>query len=108
MLLCKIDDKVDTGTAGHTFLKLNCGMTEILRPTLYGAYHPILTMNRDINAEETAEFEKVIIVGHCCESGDILTPKLNNGEMIEVRQKNIPFHIYRMQILIFALFIPFC
>ena len=29
--------QVSTGADGHTFLKLDSGMTELLRPSLYGA-----------------------------------------------------------------------
>jgi diaminopimelate decarboxylase len=67
-------DVVDTGKDGHCFAKLDTGMTEITRPSLYGAQHPI-----DVLAagRETAE---VVFVGPCCESGDILTPAPGDPE----------------------------
>lgn len=34
VLLTTIQDIVTTGANGHTFLKLNSGMTEVLRPSL--------------------------------------------------------------------------
>ena len=37
-------------------------MTEVLRPSLYGAQHPIVVL------KETQEEEDYIVVGHCCES----------------------------------------
>ena len=40
----------------------NQGMTEVLRPSLYGAQHPIVVL------KETQEEEDYIVVGHCCES----------------------------------------
>ena len=40
-LVSTIQDVTTTGKDGYRFLKLNAGMTEILRPSLYGAQHPI-------------------------------------------------------------------
>src|SRR5205809_153982 len=61
-------DVVDTGKDGYLFAKLDTGMTEVTRPSLYGAQHPIDVM---ATGREAAE---VVFVGPCCESGDILTP----------------------------------
>ena len=36
-LLSRVQDMTTTGADGHTFLKLDSGMTEVLRPSLYGA-----------------------------------------------------------------------
>jgi diaminopimelate decarboxylase len=65
-LLTSVQDL--TSTSRYHFLKLDTGMTEILRPTMYGAQHPIVVLN------DSAEMEKYLVVGHCCESGDLLTP----------------------------------
>merc|ERR1712100_492844 len=41
-LVSTIQDKVaTTGEGSHTFLKLDSGMTDVLRPSLYGAVHPM-------------------------------------------------------------------
>ena len=40
-LVTRIQDITSTGADGYRFLKLDSGMTEILRPSLYGAQHPI-------------------------------------------------------------------
>jgi len=80
-ILSTVQDITDTGEAGYQFLKLDTGMTDILRPSLYGAQHPIFTFPKDSNATE-AEF---IIVGHCCESGDILTPAPDQPEVLQAR-----------------------
>ena len=61
-------DVVDTGRDGYLFAKLDTGMTEVTRPSLYGAQHPITVL-----AEGRDEAD-VVFVGPCCESGDILTP----------------------------------
>ncbi len=54
-------------------------MPEILRPSLYGAQHPIHVL---ANRREKAN---VVFVGPCCESGDILTPKPNKPEILSTR-----------------------
>jgi diaminopimelate decarboxylase len=70
VLLATVADRVSTGDGGYTFLKLDAGMTEILRPSLYAAQHPF----RLPLCREDSDTEDVVIVGHCCESGDLLTP----------------------------------
>lgn len=82
-VLSKIDDIVDTGPDAYKFYKLDSGMTDILRPSLYGAQHPIEVFN-----ESADKKEEVIFVGHCCESGDILTPAPNNPEELKARLVN--------------------
>lgn len=77
-LVTTIQDVVDTGKTGYNFLKLDAGMTEILRPALYAAQHPIIVVPR----KETGETKSYVVVGHCCESGDLLTPTPeNSGEL---------------------------
>ena len=41
-IVCSIVDVVDTGPQGYSFIKVNSGMTEVLRPSMYGAQHPIV------------------------------------------------------------------
>ncbi len=77
-LIAEIDDIVDTGKDGYTFLKTNTGMSDILRPTLYGVQHEINLVPRE--NELPTETEDVVIVGHACESGDILTPTIGDSE----------------------------
>ena len=79
VLVATIDDVVDTGPAGYTFLRLNTGMNDFLRTTLYGAQHKIEVMN-----DET-ELLSYMIVGHNCESGDIFTTVKGDPESIEPR-----------------------
>ena len=78
-LVATIDDIVDTGKYGHTFLRINTGMNDFLRTTLYGAQHKIEVIN-----EET-ELNPYIVVGHNCESGDIFTTEKGDPESIEPR-----------------------
>jgi len=79
-LITTIHDIVDTGKDGYTFLKIDSGMTEILRPALYGAQHPLVVVKGRSGA--SAEY---IVVGHCCESGDMLTPAPSNPDMLATR-----------------------
>lgn len=75
-------DVVDTGKGGYRFIKLDAGMSEILRPSMYGAQHPIEVV--PANPEERGRAEYVV-VGHCCESGDVLTPAPGNPEGLQRR-----------------------
>lgn len=79
-VLASVNDICDTGKDGYKFLKLDTGMTDILRPSIYGAQHPIFILN---NSKQT---EKYIVCGHCCESGDILTPAPSDPEALAPRQ----------------------
>ena len=56
-------------------------MTELLRPSLYGAQHPIITIPKDPEVPPT----DYIVCGHCCESGDILTPAPDQPEVLQPR-----------------------
>lgn len=80
-LLCTVQDVVSTGASGYDFLKLNAGMTEILRPSLYGAQHPIAVLQ----PEPAVGSRGYMVVGHCCESGDILTPAPGDPELLAPR-----------------------
>ena len=77
-------DVVDTGPDGYRFAKLDTGMPEVTRPSLYGAQHPI-----DVLAEGRAESD-VVFVGPCCESGDILTPAPGDPEALAPRRVRQP------------------
>lgn len=99
-LLCRVQDIVSTrsvfdGTvSGYDFIKLNAGMNDVLRPSLYGAQHPILLHPAE-ERDSTAEY---VIVGHCCESGDLfscapadpetllprLLPKAEIGDLVTI------------------------
>ena len=73
-------DVVDTGREGYRFAKLDTGMTEVTRPSLYGAQHPIDVLPPD--DDRGRERAAVVFVGPCCESGDILTPAPGDPEAL--------------------------
>ncbi len=82
ILIAEVQDIVDTGNEGYMFLKLNTGMNDVLRPSLYAAQHPI----EIINDSETKQ--EYVVVGHNCESGDLLTPAVGNPEGLGPRLLN--------------------
>jgi diaminopimelate decarboxylase len=71
---------VDTGADGHIFLRLNTGMNDFARPGMYGAQHRLAVLN------DSAETSEYVVVGHNCETGDILTPAPGDPEGIESRE----------------------
>lgn len=82
-LLATVVDCVDTGADGYAFLRVDTGMNDILRPVLYGAQHGIRILNSSTGMKE------YIVVGHNCETGDILTPASHDPESLKTRQLNI-------------------
>jgi diaminopimelate decarboxylase len=80
ILMAQVDDIVDTGSKGHTFIKLNTGMNDILRPSYYGAQHPMMLLS------ESAEEEDYVVVGHNCETADLLTPAPGEPEVLHPRR----------------------
>eukprot|EP00181_Compsopogon_caeruleus_P002860 CAMPEP_0184684898 /NCGR_PEP_ID=MMETSP0312-20130426/17056_1 /TAXON_ID=31354 /ORGANISM="Compsopogon coeruleus, Strain SAG 36.94" /LENGTH=429 /DNA_ID=CAMNT_0027138523 /DNA_START=203 /DNA_END=1492 /DNA_ORIENTATION=- len=81
-LVCTIQDMTRTlGNEGHEFLKLDTGMTELLRPSLYGSQHPVSVLPRHTSSA-TSQY---VVVGHCCESGDLVTPAPDQPEVIGER-----------------------
>lgn len=81
-LLAEVVDIVDTGADGHTFLRLDTGMNDIIRPSMYGAQHEIEVVN------DATEKQGYVVVGHNCETGDILTPASGDPEGLEPRTLN--------------------
>jgi diaminopimelate decarboxylase len=65
-LLAKIIYRKVSG--GKNFLITDAGMNDLLRPTLYAAYHEIIPIKKEISAKKV----KTDIVGPICESGDFI------------------------------------
>jgi diaminopimelate decarboxylase len=83
-IVLTVIDVVNTGPTGYHFIKVDSGMTEILRPSMYGAQHPMSVVTSDSHEERTVL--PTVVVGHCCESGDILTPAPGDPEALAPRQ----------------------
>jgi len=86
VLITEVVDIVDTGKDGYIFLRTNTGMNDFLRAAMYGAQHHIEVLN---DASEQAGY---VVVGHNCETSDILTPAPHDPEGIlprKLRRANI-------------------
>jgi diaminopimelate decarboxylase len=79
-LIAKIVDIVDTGSNGFTFLRTNTGMNDFLRPALHGAQHAMRVIGSGEGEED------YVVVGHNCESSDVLTTALHDPQTIEARR----------------------
>ena len=89
VIVARVVDVVTTGSAGHTFVKLDAGMAEILRPSLYGAQHPLTFYAADA-ARPLGAPRPLLVVGPCCESGDLLTPAPGDPEKLGERRLSLP------------------
>src|SRR5690606_1420474 len=82
-LLARVVDVKAYG-GGPTFAVLDAGMTELMRPALYNAFHRIVAVHPRPGAEMRYE-----VVGPLCESSDIfgrdrLLPPLEVGDLIAI------------------------
>ena len=71
--------------AGKIYIGIETGMNSLLRPALYGAYHPIINLSR--HAEPL--IQEATVVGPICESADVLgydrlLPKTLEGDIIAI------------------------
>ncbi|MCB1179860.1 MAG: diaminopimelate decarboxylase, partial [Leptospiraceae bacterium] len=86
-ILSEVMDKIHTGKKGYEFLKLNTGMDANTRPSLYGSRHPMITVAK---SGEQGEIKDFVIIGHCCESGDLFTQQMGGElETRPIRDANI-------------------
>lgn len=83
-ILSVVQDMAQTGDSGYAFLKLDTGMTDNTRPSMYGAQHPMWIVPAD--GEAARSESEYVVVGHCCESGDILTPAPGDAEALLPRR----------------------
>ena len=70
---------------GKTFVVQDAAMNDLIRPTLYDAYHEILAVEESRN-ETTLEAD---VVGPVCETGDYFAksrrlPKLQQGDLVAI------------------------
>lgn len=79
-VLARVQDVVSTDV--RAFLKLDTGMTELLRPSLYGSQHPVHLYP----AHPTTSAADYVIVGHCCESGDLISCAPGEPETLATRR----------------------
>jgi diaminopimelate decarboxylase len=84
VLLARVID-VKPRTAASSFIIIDAGMTELMRPALYGAFHRIEPVLGDAAGEHHYE-----IVGPVCESTDVvgrdrMLPRLAEGDLVAIR-----------------------
>jgi len=71
-------------TRGKRFVIVDAGMNDLIRPSLYQAYHEIVPVEAKEGPQETAD-----IVGPICESGDFFArerrlPALQRGDLLAI------------------------
>lgn len=71
-LICHCIDTGATGSDGIEYLKLNAGLTEIARTSLYATPHPVVGVPR-IEPEKRNQVREMAVFGHCCIAGDLIT-----------------------------------
>lgn len=74
-------------TKAKTFVIVDAGMNDLIRPALYDAYHEILPLEH--RASSIEDREKVDIVGPICESADFfakerIMPRLKEGDYLAI------------------------
>jgi len=67
------------------FVGVDAGFNTLIRPAMYGSYHPMLIANK-LNLPEEATYD---VAGPICESGDVLAkdrklPKVQEGDLLAV------------------------
>ena len=72
-------------TPSKKFVGVDAGFNTLVRPTMYGSYHPILVANKLARADK----ETYDVVGPICESGDALAkdrqlPLVEEGDLLAV------------------------
>jgi diaminopimelate decarboxylase len=72
-------------TPSKKFVGVDAGFNTLVRPTMYGSYHPILVANKVAHADK----ETYDVVGPICESGDALAkdrplPNVEEGDLLAV------------------------
>ncbi|QCI16101.1 diaminopimelate decarboxylase [Buchnera aphidicola] len=71
-------------TGNKTFILIDAGFNDLMRPTMYGSYHHISVIpgdNRIINEQEMTD---TVVAGPLCESGDIFTQE--EGGTLQIRK----------------------
>ena len=72
-------------TPSKKFVGVDAGFNTLVRPTMYGSYHPMLVANKI----DSADKETYDVVGPICESGDALAkdrqlPLVEEGDLLAV------------------------
>jgi len=83
-ILSRVTDVVSTGSeagSGRTFVKINAGLTEVMRPSYYGTAHPLVSVPSAGPARSRRR--RYCVAGHCCIAGDVLTTVVGDVEQLQ-------------------------
>ncbi|MGH7788668.1 MAG: diaminopimelate decarboxylase [Candidatus Binatia bacterium] len=87
-LVARVTDIKATRTndkgAGHTFVMVDAGFVDLVRPAMYGSYHHITVHGADPAATRLP----LVVAGPLCESGDVFTR--DAGELLVPRALPLP------------------
>lgn len=88
VLVARVTDIKATRTnekgAGHTFVMVDAGFTDLVRPAMYGSYHHITIHGADAAAPRVP----LVVAGPLCESGDVFTR--DDRELLDPRPLPMP------------------
>ncbi|VFP86058.1 Diaminopimelate decarboxylase [Buchnera aphidicola (Cinara pseudotaxifoliae)] len=71
ILIAKVHSVKKTQT--NIFILINAGFNDLMRPVLYGSYHEITVLHKNITDIKKIPIIRGIVAGPLCESGDIFT-----------------------------------
>ena len=77
-LVTSVLDVISTGKDGFDFIKLDAGLTEVIRPGFYGSLHPLVSIPAQGELRTTAK--EYLVTGHTCSAGDTLTVAVRDPE----------------------------
>jgi diaminopimelate decarboxylase len=83
-LVTSVVDVVSTGKPGYDFIKIDAGLTEVIRPGFYGSLHPLVSVPAEGQLRQ--KVKDYLVCGHCCIAGDMLTVKIADPEQIRPQQ----------------------
>jgi len=71
------------------FLIVDAAMNDLVRPSLYGAYHEIVPVVRSSQATDSRAMETTDVVGPICETGDFFArdrklPQVDEGDLLAI------------------------
>ena len=66
---------------GATFVMVDAGFVDLVRPAMYGSYHEIEVIGEKIAERALAD---IVVAGPLCESGDVFTR--DEGELLRPRE----------------------
>lgn len=92
VLVTRVTDIKTTRTndkgPGHTFVMVDAGFVDLVRPAMYGSYHHITVHAADGAPGEAAATVPLVVAGPLCESGDVFTR--DAAELLDPRALPLP------------------